>query len=192
MNKAALRQTFLKKRMSLTQDETDQKLVAIIPQVIDFITANEIRTLHIFLSHHGQNEVNTWRIILALRKSVPAINIVAPYMIPGTRMMEHYLIMPDTTLITNRLGISEPTPDSDSKVLPEDIDAIILPLLAFDLQGFRVGYGGGYYDRFLPQCRPDARKIGLSFFDPVEKIDDLDEYDIRMDKCFAPDSIWAW
>jgi 5-formyltetrahydrofolate cyclo-ligase len=67
---------------------------------------------------------------------------------------------------------------------------ILVPLLAFDLKGFRVGYGGGYYDRFLVQCRPDAVRIGLSYFDPVEKIVDIDRYDVTLHSCVTPDETY--
>jgi len=72
------------------------------------------------------------------------------------------------------------------------IDAVLIPLLAFDNQGFRVGYGGGFYDRFLPACRPEALKVGLSFFDPVDVIEDKDQYDIPMDYCVTPTEIIRW
>jgi 5-formyltetrahydrofolate cyclo-ligase len=72
-------------------------------------------------------------------------------------------------------------------VNPEAIDTAIVPLLCFDERGYRVGYGKGYYDRFLAKCRPNCLKIGLSFFEPVENIDDINEYDIPLDLCIAPD-----
>jgi 5-formyltetrahydrofolate cyclo-ligase len=88
----------------------------------------------------------------------------------------------------NKYDIPEPI---HGKIVPAlEIDAVFIPLLGFDVNGNRVGYGKGFYDRFLSECRPDVVKIGLSFFDPVEKINDLNKYDIPLDLCITPGKIW--
>jgi len=69
---------------------------------------------------------------------------------------------------------------------------ILIPLLCFDKQGFRVGYGKGFYDRFLPNCRNDIIKVGLSLFESVDKIDDVNEYDVRMDFCVMSDRVFLF
>jgi 5-formyltetrahydrofolate cyclo-ligase len=66
------------------------------------------------------------------------------------------------------------------------IDVVFVPLLAFDKNGNRVGYGKGFYDNFLAKCREDVIKIGLSFFEPEEIIDDVFKTDIRLDYCVTP------
>jgi 5-formyltetrahydrofolate cyclo-ligase len=63
---------------------------------------------------------------------------------------------------------------------------VIVPLLCFDRRGHRVGYGKGFYDRYLQKCRPDCIKAGLSFFDPVDLIDDTYADDIPLDICVTP------
>jgi 5-formyltetrahydrofolate cyclo-ligase len=62
----------------------------------------------------------------------------------------------------------------------------LVPLLAYDLKGNRVGYGKGYYDRFLAECRPDALKIGFSYFEPEEQINDTEDFDIPLNYCVTP------
>jgi 5-formyltetrahydrofolate cyclo-ligase len=69
---------------------------------------------------------------------------------------------------------------------------VLIPLLAFDQTGQRVGYGKGYYDRFLANCRPDCIKTGLSFFPAEDKITDTNTFDIAMDFCITPDKIYEF
>lgn len=69
---------------------------------------------------------------------------------------------------------------------------VLIPLLAFDKNGYRVGYGKGFYDRFLAECRPDVVKVGLSVFEPIDEITDLNEFDIKMDFCITPNRVWQF
>ena len=113
-------------------------------------------------------------------------------MIPGSRRMIHYLWDEGTLLIHNRWGISEPDPILSQPVEAGEIDAVLVPLLGYDTAGHRVGYGGGYYDRFLAECRPDVIKIGLSFFEPIAAISDVNEWDVRLDCCLTPYTVYTW
>ena len=71
-------------------------------------------------------------------------------------------------------------------------DLIIVPLLAVDAQGHRVGYGKGFYDRFLSKCRPDCLKVGLNYFEPDERIVDVGEHDIKLDACVTPTEVFCF
>lgn len=71
------------------------------------------------------------------------------------------------------------------------IDLVIVPLLAFDLDGNRVGYGKGYYDKFLQNCE-NALKIGICLEKPLLKILDINEYDIKLDYCITPEKIYSF
>lgn len=59
-------------------------------------------------------------------------------------------------------GILEPVPDRP-EVQPGQIDVVLVPALTYDLKGFRLGYGGGYYDRFLPRLGPETMTVGLAY-----------------------------
>jgi 5-formyltetrahydrofolate cyclo-ligase len=72
------------------------------------------------------------------------------------------------------------------------IDVVFVPLLAYDTKGNRVGYGKGFYDNFLSKCKEDVVKIGLSFFEPEEAIDDVFETDIRLDYCVTPMTLYSF
>ena len=78
------------------------------------------------------------------------------------------------------------------EITPEKLDVIFIPLLGFDKQGNRVGYGKGYYDRFLHQCKPEALKIGLSFFEAeTTLIQDTTEHDVPLDVCVTPTQVYS-
>ena len=192
MDKASIRQSFLAKRKSLTQIDAEKKSELIANKVIQLLYKTKFNTIHTFLPQHDRLEVNTWKIISEIRLLFPDAQIAAPYVVPKTKEMEHYLLTEATALVENQWGIAEPDPATSENIFSENIDVILIPLLAFDKNGFRVGYGGGYYDRFLAKCRRDSLKIGLSFFEPVEVIKDADGFDIKMTQCITPENLWHW
>ncbi len=90
----------------------------------------------------------------------------------------------------NQYGISEPI--NGTIVEPMEIDLVFVPLLAFDENGYRVGYGKGYYDRFLSHCRQDVLKIGFSFFEAEPAIEDIDNYDVPLNLCITPLNVYEF
>jgi 5-formyltetrahydrofolate cyclo-ligase len=192
MVKSLLRQEYLTKRLLMRPTDADEKNSRIVKNTMELLMRRTFSVIHLFLPLRDKNEMDTWRIITDLRTSFPDVDIVIPRVVPDTYQMHHYLFTDDTRLIENRWKIPEPDPLSGTEVLPESIDIVVLPLLAFDTAGYRVGYGGGFYDRFLKECKSDVLKIGLSFFDPVDHIEDIDQYDMRMDYCITPDRVWEW
>lgn len=99
-----------------------------------------------------------------------------------------FLVNENTTFIANKFGIDEP--DDGMLLEVEAIEMVFVPLLAFDSRGYRVGYGKGYYDKFLSKANKDTLKIGFSFFEAEENISDIDEYDIPLDICITPHKIY--
>lgn len=96
----------------------------------------------------------------------------------------------NTTFVKNKYGIDEPADGLD--IFPEEIDLVIVPLLAFDKSGYRVGYGKGYYDKFLKECRPDVIKIGFSYFAPINMIEDVNAFDVKLNYCVTPDTFYEF
>jgi 5-formyltetrahydrofolate cyclo-ligase len=89
---------------------------------------------------------------------------------------------------TSKWGIPEPL--KGRIVEPAELDVVLIPLLAFDLNGHRVGYGKGFYDRYLASCRPDCLKIGISFFEATAPIDDVESHDIALDIAICPSQVY--
>jgi 5-formyltetrahydrofolate cyclo-ligase len=96
----------------------------------------------------------------------------------------------DTTFTKKELNLYEP--DNDETIEPGEIDLVFDPLLAFDKDGYRIGYGKGFYDRYLAECREDCIRAGFSYFDPMEVIDDRDEFDVPLDLCITPRNIYVF
>ena len=101
--------------------------------------------------------------------------------------MTHYLLTDTTKNKKNDYNIPEPV---DGIEVPSNkIEVVFIPLLAFDKQGNRVGYGKGFYDQFLAECHPNTIKIGLSFFEPEALISDVNSADVQLNYCVTPNKI---
>ncbi len=161
-------------------------------QLVEIFSRKPVSLLHAFIGSRARNEIDTKLIRQILLAKSPTLQWAAPRMIPGTWELENYFWNDETELIANRWGIEEPNPDTSQPVDINTIDAVLVPLLAFDKKGHRVGYGGGYYDRFLAQCKADTLKIGLSSFEPIEEIEDVNEWDVKLDYCVTSGNIYHW
>lgn len=188
MTKTELRKLYLEKRRSLTPDDRLAKSQDIATRFFDTFDLTTISVIDVFIPIVKFNEVDTSIIYNGIWHSFPDIVTTAPRVDHENGQLDHLAFTPDTVFADNRWGISEPV--ADAPVAESAIDMTLVPLLCFDLYGHRVGYGKGFYDRSLARCRPDVRKIGLAYFGPVEQIDDIDGYDVRLDHVVTPDEVF--
>lgn len=184
MKKSELRQQYLTLRAALSEAEYQKRNQQVVAQFSQKYPFEQFRIVHCFLPAERQREVDTWPIIHRLW-TMPSVRVVAPRCSLQDGTLTHHELKPDTVLETNRWGIPEPVAESPA-YLPQHIDLVLVPLLTFDQRGHRVGYGKGFYDRFLQECRADTLKVGLSLFAPVDKIDDIFEGDVALDKVIRP------
>ena len=136
---------------------------------------------HIFLPISQQKEIDTHFILTILQGKDK--NVVLPK-VTGKDSLKHYLLTDATQFQSNRWNIPEPV--DGIEVPTHKIDVVFIPLLAFDIQGNRVGYGKGFYDTFLRECRKDTKKVGVSLFEAENVIDDINANDIPLDYCVTP------
>jgi 5-formyltetrahydrofolate cyclo-ligase len=190
MSKQDLRKEYLQKRKSLTETEVEDFSRKIHDWFFRSIPVHTYATIHTFLPIKRNNEINTYLIINTLQKDFTTDIVIPRSYEDGT--MSHYLLTKDTVFEENKWEISEPSPVGGLQSSVFSIDLVLIPLLCFDKKGYRVGYGKGYYDRFLAECRPDVLKIGLSIFEPIDKIIDVTEFDIKMNYCITPNKIWSF
>ena len=191
MDKKSLRQKAKAERQKLTQEEIEDKSLAIANQLLRMDTVSSSRLVwdklyyHLFLTIEEQKEINTEYILQILAGKDKEIVISKCEF--ATVGMTHFLLTNNTKIKKNSYNVPEPV---DGLEVPDaKIDVVFVPLLAYDKQGNRVGYGKGFYDNFLSKCKPETIKIGLSFFPPEEKIEDVSESDVKLDFCVTPDGV---
>ena len=184
MTKSELRKLYLEKRATMSVAEVDAASRAIADRFFREIDLAGVKKLHTFIRVARTHELDTSRIYYRLWKDRADIETYAPRIELGGTEMENVFFHAASDLKENRWGIREP--DGEQTAQPSEFDIILVPLLAYDRTGHRVGYGKGYYDRFLAQCRPDCLKIGLSAFPPEPQIPEVHEVDIKLDMCLTP------
>lgn len=183
-NKSELRRLYREKRQTLSANEIETKSLAIAQAFLKILPNQPWRVLHIFLPIAAQKEVNTWAIIQGIWQQYTDLEIAVP-VVRGNELV-HHLLTPTTELLLNAWQIPEPAATAPM-IEPKKIDCVLVPLLAYDLHGNRIGYGKGFYDRFLAQCRADVVKIGLSFFAPHPSPIACEPTDIRLHACITPE-----
>ena len=192
--KADLRRTALARRQALPTAEIDQRSQRLRDQLCQHFPVAKWQWLHLFLPLARRNEPDTWHIIHHIWAERLALRLAAPVVQPDGISLKHYELAPATPLHTARWGIPEPEATPATEVAPAAFDAVLVPLLVVDAAGQRVGYGGGFYDRFLAQCRPATQFIGLSVLDeaPIDRIADVRPTDVPLTACITPGGVWRF
>jgi len=186
-NKKELRLHYKNLRKELTEENIEEKSLQITNQLIK-LPIWEKTYYHVFLPIEEQKEVNTEFILHLL--SGKDKEIIVSKSDFETREMTHFLLTDNTKIRKNEYNIPEPL--NGLAVPSETIEVVFVPLLAFDIFGNRIGYGKGFYDKFLAECKPETIKIGLSFFEAVNQIDDVFESDVKMDYCVTPEKVYSF
>ena len=181
MLKKELRSIYKKKRETLTSEEIDGFQKSIYKQVFD-LDFSSVHTIHIFLSIEKQKEIDTYPIVEFLRQNKKRIVISKSCF--KTATLAHFVFDEKTVLEINKYGIPEPI--EAERITEKEIDLVFVPMLVSDENNFRVGYGKGFYDRFLSACKKEVQTIGLNFFAPISNIEDVNSYDIALDKVIYP------
>ena len=148
------------------------------------------RYVHVYLPMHKFNEPDTAQFVKWLQTFQPQVKLVISKSDFSTGEMHNYLLEENTDLVENNWGILEPL--HGELVEEQEIDFVLVPLLIFDERGNRIGYGKGFYDRFLARCRADVESYGISFFEAVQAINDVGEWDVKLSGCVTPSKIYSF
>lgn len=201
MTKQEARKEYGRRRLALTAEARANMEVAMLSK-FSSMDMGRCRTLMSYYPLPERNEFNVKKCEALMRENNDNLRIAWPRLrndldshneiASGRDMiaMDAVIVHQGDPLLPNRFNIPEPT--GDGIVSPEEIDLVFVPLLAFDMHGYRVGYGKGYYDRFLVQCRKDLIKAGFSYFEPIDRIDDIGEFDVPLTLCITPSRIYEF
>lgn len=187
MKKEELRKKFKEQRLKLGQDRIDDLSLEIANKALE-LPIWEYNYYHIFLSISEQKEVNTEYLLHILQGKDK--DVIIPKADAQSGKLINFLLTDQTVIKKNRWNI--PEPQGGIEIPNLKLDVVFIPLLAFDKKGHRVGYGKGFYDKFLSSCKTDVIKIGLSFFDAIEEINGVFSGDIPLDYCITPEKIYEF
>ncbi|MHA8060449.1 5-formyltetrahydrofolate cyclo-ligase [Cytophagaceae bacterium 50C-KIRBA] len=191
MKKLEIRNKHLALRKSWSQEEwqlRNEQLHQLVVSYLDSLPKGT--TVLSFQSIVEKREVATQAIHETIVNPPYEFQLAFPR-VEGEGKMSAYLVHEKSTWISSAWGIMEPDPATSEKIEPMEIHVVLVPLIGFDLQGHRVGFGKGFYDRFLSQCNPDCLKIGLSLEGPVQQIDDLHALDIPLDVVISSERLYT-
>lgn len=184
MDKAGLRKQALAERNALTEAQWLEKSRAINDFFFTGFDLNFIRTIHLFLPMTERKEPDLWLLVDRLRREFPHIRIGIPKM--NGKKLESIYFEGLHQLEKNSVGIQEPKQGIEAPV--EKIDLVLVPVLLADRKGNRLGYGKGYYDRFLKTCRKDCIRAGVSLLEPVESVP-AESHDVPLTHLITPSGV---
>ncbi len=188
MNKSTLRIQFKEKRKVLSTKEL-LKLNDLLLIQFQNVSFSAVQNCMTYWPLEQFNEPNTHLFVRYLLHMIPSLKVCYP------KMNEHHQITAievndETVFVTNEWGITEPK--EGNIIAPHTIDLILVPLLTFDQKGYRVGYGKGFYDRFLANCSAETILLGISYFEPIQIIEDTNEFDIPLTIGITPEHVYEF
>lgn len=191
MDKKELRKHYIQKRKKVDALVLSKKIQELL---FSRLMMHRYDRVHCYLSASTKNEVDTTSIFTILQKDFPT-EIYVPKAEIGNQM-SHHLLTKDSLLEKNAWGINEPIHsegiDAPTFFNTEEDILILVPMLVCDKNGHRLGYGGGYYDRFLEYKTPKTTTVGLSFFEPIDVLPEVHEKDCVLDFVICPNKVWQF
>lgn len=179
----ALRKRMRTSRLMLSEKALRDAESHIFEKVIALSLLKERRTIGSYVGLNG--EINTMLLnnYLKAKKHTVALPVIHP---TEKGQMQFYTYDDDGSLVKNRFGIPEPQPFRDKLITPNLFEVLLIPLLAFDIKGNRLGMGGGYYDRLLKKVSADCVLIGLAH--DFQCVDELpsEDWDMPLDEIITP------
>lgn len=185
MNKKEIRLQYKKSREKITPEEIEEWSLEIANNLLK-LPIWDHNYYHLFLSISEKREVDTQAILHILQGKDK--NVVLSKSDFKSGELKNYLLTDSTVIKKNSWGIPEPV--EGIEIPPSSIEVVFIPLLAFDEHGNRIGYGKGFYDRFLSQCTGEVVKVGLSFFEAEKEPIEATPHDIPLDYCVTPGKIY--
>ena len=185
MLKSELRKIYKAKRLALSSKDKSTKEKHIISSLLtNFDFSNS--SVHVFLPIEKLKEIDTFPI---LRSLFDLKCRVFTSIINSIDKMDSIELFNDTKFEFDKWGI--PVPENCKELYKGSFETILVPLLYCDSNGNRIGYGKGYYDRFLKQ-HPKSNFIGLNYFDPDTDIEDVEQFDVKLTQLVSPNNVYRF
>ena len=176
--KKTIRQEILQKRKLLSQEELLSKSKTIFQSIKNLSIYQAAQNVMLYIDF--RNEVKTGFIMEDLLTR--SKGTVVPISVIGTReMILSQVLDPEKELARSSYGILEPKPEYIRKINPAILDLVIVPGIAFDSEGYRIGYGGGYYDYFFSTMERPIVSIALAFDLQIIETVPKEDYDRPVD-----------
>jgi 5-formyltetrahydrofolate cyclo-ligase len=189
MTKEELREVYSEKRLALS-DKERMKLDDLLLIQFQKLSFEAVHTVLSFWPMEEKGEMDTHLFTRYLSVIIPDVQICYPLIDTNSNYMAAVAVDEDTDFEENKYGITEPV--NGTEIDPKKIDMMIVPLFAFDERGYRVGYGKGYYDRFITMCKPEIITVGISYFEAVDKVDDTQDFDVPLNYCITPENLYEF
>jgi len=189
MTKNHLRKIFKERRLGLSVKER-LKLDDLLLIQFQRLSFEDVTVVMNYWPIEHRAEMNTHLCCRYLEYLIPGLQVCYPVVNMDTKEMTAILVNDATEYNMNAYGIAEPV--NGQVILPDEIDMVFVPLLSFDKLGYRVGYGKGFYDRFLKKCRQDVITVGFSYFEAVDKIEDTNQFDVPLNYCITPQKLYEF
>lgn len=189
MTKKELRVKYKARRLALSEKERI-KLDDLLLIQFQKLSFENVQVLLSYMPMQHTAEPQTHLFSRYLEHIIPGLQTAYPRTDFTTNSMQAIAVDEDAEFAMNEFEITEPV--GDTIVEPQAIDLVFVPMLIADISGYRVGYGKGFYDRYLQQCKEDIIKISFSYFEPVERIDDVHQLDVPINYCVTPHCIYEF
>jgi len=175
--KKDLRKTILSKRDKMSAAENKRLSGTICRSLMTLSPYQSSKTIMCFVSF--RSEIDTSIVIKNILDS--GKRLVVPVTDIKSKSLKLSYVNNIGDLVSGTYGIPEPKPSSFQEASPGDIDLVLVPGACFNLKGYRLGYGGGYYDKFLPKIKKDALSLGLCFDFQIVSSIKPEKHDIPVD-----------
>ena len=180
--KAKIRKGTLFNRRLLTEEIWKSRNIKVCEQVLALVHEKNVKCCHVFLPITRNKEPDTWSLVKSLHlQNVAVVVSVSDFQ---SYKMSHFDYQPETVFALNRFQIPEPTSGVSADL--SKIEMVLIPLLAADKQGNRIGYGKGFYDRLLSEMPNTVWKVGVNLSPLFDEFDFVESHDVKLDFCITP------
>lgn len=180
--KQKLRRRILKMRESLSPEEVREKSLAVCERLVSHPAFNSGETILFYSPIRKEVDIRP-----AMEKAWSAgKRVVLPKVEPKTKTLACYRLQRGEPLVSGIFGILEPPGEESARIAPESLDLVVVPGIAFDEQGYRLGYGGGYYDRFFARYPGSFLRVGVAYSFQVVSTIYPEKHDQRLDGLITP------